>query len=92
MLAIDQLSQTLAEIAMQAAAMKMRQAGVKASDVTVIDRVMVELRSRIPATLEQALADARQALEAGMGAVAEQTARASFAAMGVQAAAAALEA
>ena len=80
---IDRLGNIAAETAMRAAAEYIRQNNLKVLDY---DAATECLRSWCKIKLPQAMADAKQAIDAGMGRVAEATFLASMAQAGIEAA------
>lgn len=80
---IEQLGRIAADTAMRAAADYVRLHGIRVEDY---DQATQVLRAEIKASLDDALGEAKQALDAGMGRVAEATFRSNMAAAGIRAA------
>ncbi len=83
MQSLDAFAQIAADTAMRAAAEYIRVHGLKVLDY---DAATACLKTYVKTRLLQALLDAREAFEAGMGAVAQQTFLASMRLAGIEAA------
>lgn len=81
--AVDKLGVAAADAAMRGCATYVRTNGLKVAD---LDRLVALLKVHAKAAVDAAMADAKNALEANMGAVAESTFVASFTLAGVTAA------
>jgi hypothetical protein len=88
---IDALGIAAAEQMMRGAAELIRSRGLSSKAVD-LDAIVEEIRRRAPAAIDQALRDARDALEVpGMNAIAEATFAATFRLAGIAAARAVIE-
>jgi hypothetical protein len=80
---IDSLGAAAAEIAMRAAADYITRKGLKVTDYVALTNA---LKRHAKAALHEAIKDAKEALDAGMGSAAEATFRLSMAKAGIDAA------
>lgn len=83
---IDTFARAAADIAMRAAIEYAREHDLEVVALQHAESLCAAIRRHVQAAVGPALADARLALEAGMGWAAEQTFRASIALAGVEAA------
>lgn len=81
--AMNNLARIAADMAMRGAADYIKLNGLKVADYEVATEI---IRAEIKLGIDEALADAKKALDANMGRIAESTFRASMLAIGIRAA------